>query len=274
MRKVLSWILPFALLAACTPMLQDPVDEPANGLQTEQEPALIPGSVIVEVSEDLADQLASGSLQTKSSGLNAAFSGLGVTKVERLFPDAGEWEPRHREAGLHRWFRVHYDPAAQTATKAAMDFSAVDGVVYAEPERRMRKTAYFNDPYSKDQWALYNDGTLGSAYAAGCDVNVVPVWENYTGGSSNVIVAVIDEGVQLDHPDLAAVTIPGGANGSKSFVYGYEGAKIVAGDHGTHCAGVIGAVNNNEIGVSGIAGGLDGKGGVRIMSCSIFMAWS
>ena len=148
---------------------------------------------------------------------------------------------------------------------------SLPGVVYAEPERRLRTTAFFNDPMASQQWSLYNDGSLGSAYSAGCDLNVQPVWENYTAGSPNVIVAVIDEGVQLDHPDLEAACIPGGANGSKSFINGRVGFNIPAGDHGTHVAGVIAAVNNNETGISGIAGGSDGKGGVRILSCAIFM---
>ena len=269
MRKRLYWILPLALLAACTQTLPEAGEDLSAVIQTaqEREPALIPGSVIVQVSEELADQLSSGALKTKSSAFNTVLDGLGVTKVERLYPDAGKWEARHRKAGLHRWFMISYDPAAQPATKAALDFSAVDGVVYAEPQRRIRTTSYFNDPLAPKQWALYNDGSLGSNYKAGCDINVEPVWSTYTGGSSNVIVAVVDEGVQMDHPDLEAITVPGGENGSKSFVTNFPGYTIYPDDHGTHVAGAIAAVSNNEIGISGIAGGLDGKGGVRILSC-------
>ena len=268
MQKFLYWILPFAVLAACTPTLKMEEKEPdAQVTVADEVPALIPGEVILQVSEELASQLAGGSLQTKSASLNAVFDGLGVTRIERLYPDAGEWEPRHRKAGLHRWFRVSYDPKAQPATKAAMDFSAVEGVVFAEPQRRMRSASFFNDPYASRQWALYNDGTLGKNYEAGCDINVEPVWASYTGGSSDVIVAVIDQGVQLNHPDLAAITIPGGPNGSKSFVNQFPGYDIYPDDHGTHVAGAIAAVNNNKTGVCGVAGGLDGKGGVRILAC-------
>ncbi len=268
MRKLLYWILPFTALAACSPTLKtDEVEPEVQAAVADQAPALIPGEVILQVSEELADQLAGGNLQTKSAPLNAVFDDLGVTRIERLYPDAGEWEPRHRKAGLHRWFRVSYDPAAQPATKAVTDFSAVEGVVFAEPQRRMRSMSFFNDPYASQQWGLYNDGSLGKKYAPGCDINVEPVWASYTGGSSNVIVAVLDQGVQLNHPDLAAITIPGGPNGSKSFVYDFPGYQIYSDDHGTHVAGIIAAVNNNETGVCGVAGGLDGKGGVRILSC-------
>ena len=274
MRKYFYWMIAAALLAvSCQQELTQDIEEKPTApvaLQGE-ESALIPGEMIIQVDEDLAEQLASGALQTKSAAVNSIFDGLGVTKIERLYPDAGEWEPRHREAGLHRWFRVSYDPAAQPATKAEHDLSAVPGIEYAASPRRPRPTAYFNDPYAPKQWALINDGSLGNKYKAGCDINVEPVWENYTAGSPNVIVAVLDEGVDLEHPDLAAICIPGGPNGSKSFVSGYEGYTIYAADHATHVAGIIAAINNNELGISGIAGGKDGKGGVRIMSCPHMM---
>ena len=103
------------LLAGCTATLQDTsVTDPgtdARSRQTQgQESSLIPGSMVIEVTDELADQLATGAVQTKSSAVNSAFEALGVVKVERIFPDAGEWEPRHRAAGLHRFFRVSYNP--------------------------------------------------------------------------------------------------------------------------------------------------------------------
>jgi len=270
MRKALFLIIPAILLAAACTQRLEPVGEEGTVPAVQEQPsALIPGTLIVQFDEETAAAVASGAA-TKSGAMAPVFEGLGVTSVERVFADGGEWEPRHRAAGLHRWYRIKYDPAAQAATKAADGMLALPGVVFAEPERRIRKTAYFNDPMAPQQWALYNDGSLGSAYSAGCDLNVQPVWTNYTAGASDVIVAVIDEGVQLDHPDLAAACIPGGADGSKSFIDGYVGYTIPAGDHGTHVAGVIGAVSNNGIGISGIAGGNDGKGGVRILSCAIF----
>ena len=92
------------LLAGCTATLQDTSvtepDDDARSRQTQgQESSLIPGSMIIEVTDELADQLAAGSLQTKSSSVNAAFEALDVVKIERVFPDAGEFEPRHRAAG-------------------------------------------------------------------------------------------------------------------------------------------------------------------------------
>ena len=268
MRKALIILVPVVFLAGACARALDPVEETsAARVVQDGKSAIIPGSVIVQMDEDQAELFAAGIPATKAGPVCDYLEHLGTVSVERLFPDAGEWEPRHREAGLHRWFRVTFDPSAEPATKAAGNLSLVPGIVFAEPERRVHSTASFNDPYWPLQWVLQNDGSLGSNYKAGCDINVAPVWEYFTGGNSSVIVAVVDSGVQLNHPDLAAVTIPGGPNGSRSFVKGHTGYTIYPDDHGTHVAGAIAAVNNNEIGVCGVAGGLDGEGGVRILSC-------
>ena len=271
--KPLWPLLPVFSLVACTQAL-DPVGQnsrPTPVVAQEPVSAVIPGTLIVEFDDETVAALESGVPATKAGAAGAVLEGYGVQSVERLYPDAGEWEPRHRSAGLHRWYRIRYDVGTVPATKAAKDLASLPGSGSVSPERRIRKAAYFNDPSAPKQWALYNDGTLGNAYSTGCDINVIPVWENFTAGSNKVIVAVIDGGVQLNHPDLAAITIPGGANGSKSFINGHSGYNIPPDDHGTHVAGIIAAVNDNEIGISGIAGGYGGNGGVRILSCPFMM---
>src|SRR5690349_549433 len=57
-----------------------------------------------------------------------------------------------------------------------------------------------NDPLFRYQWFLNNTGQSGGA--PGSDINVLPVWPQYTG--KGVEVAIVDDGVQLNHPDLAA----------------------------------------------------------------------
>ncbi len=232
----------------------------------------IPGEIIVEFSDDMIAELEKDLqggrfLHTKSGEVNSVFGGMGVTAVERLYPDAGEWEPRHREAGLHKWYRIKFDPA-MPQTKAVSDISEIPGLVYAGRSPRIKPSAIFNDPSLSKQWHYINNGTLTPSHKKGCDINVEPVWAHYTGGSSDVIVAVVDGGVDLSHEDLGSVVIPGGSNGSRNFVS--NSYQIVPHSHGTHVAGTIGAINNNGKGVCGIAGGLDGKGGVRIMSCQVF----
>ena len=151
-----------------------------------------------------------------------------------------------------------------------------------------------------NQWHYYNQGNKAfSAYVArGADINVNDVWSNLICGDPDIIVAVVDEGVKYDHPDLAENMwvnkgeiplngIDDDKNGYVDDVYGYnfctngpiswnEGYYDSRGQwqgdsgHGTHCAGTIAAVNNNNKGVSGVAGGSGVKDGCRIMSCQIF----
>ncbi len=208
--------------------------------------------------------------KTGISGIDDAFSDLGVKSIVRVFPDAGEWEERHREAGLHKFYYVTYDTDSAVQTKAGEVLKGVSGISGVENAPKIKlhsETPKFNDPYLYRQWHYYNPGS-GTLYKAGADINVVPVWNKYTTGSSNVIVAVVDGGVTTEHEDLGPVVIPGGSDGSWNFVDG--NATVVAHNHGTHVAGTIAAINNNGIGVCGVAGGEDGTGGVRILSCQVF----
>lgn len=150
----------------------------------------------------------------------------------------------------------------------------------------------FNDPSLKAQWHYYNRGDLSMAAKAkkGADINVRDVWRNLTAGDPSIIVAVVDEGVKNTHPDLKdniwvnKKEIPGNGidddgNGYIDDVYGYnfqDKTGTISWDkeqdsgHGTHCAGTIAAVNNNGVGVSGVAGGTGNGDGCRVMSCQIF----
>lgn len=266
--------LGFLACARELPVVEETVAEESKQAERGDLPALIPGKMIVEFSDEMTnlieEDLAAGRTKaTKSPVLNAVFTDIKVKSVKRVYPDAGEWEPRHREAGLHHWYFIEYEESEEvTKTKALTAIEEIDGVVFVEPERRIKSTATFNDPDLYLQWGYYNDGTLSGNHVKGCDINVTPVWENYTGGKSEVIVSVVDGGIDLSHYDLADVTMPGGSSGSKNFVRG--NFVIVPHSHGTHVAGTIGAINNNKKGGCGIAGGLDGNGGVTLMSCQVF----
>ncbi|MBR0175442.1 MAG: S8 family serine peptidase [Bacteroidales bacterium] len=209
--------------------------------------------VIVEVSDTL-------------SAFPAGYS------FERVFPDAGQFEERHRKAGLHRWYFACADGVP--ATKAAEGLEGLPGILRVEKEPEFKTDGIpFNDPNRARQWHLFNDGTLLTKFVADADINVVPVWNNFTAGSSNVIVGVVDTGIDYNHPDLSAVVIPAGANGSKSFLASESDPyHITPQRHATHVAGIIGAINNNNTGVCGIAGGKNGKGGVRILDCAAIAA--
>lgn len=202
---------------------------------------------------------------TKADAISGVFKEYGVVSMERLFPYDEEYEERTRREGLHRWYKVTYDADAP-ATKAGRSFASFEGVEIAEPVRKVvLNDIPFNDPRASKQWHYYNDGKLTADHKAGCDINVVPVWNKYTKGEPSVIVAVVDHGIDFNHEDL-----------KYNYVGGYNycdgTTTIVPGDHGTHVAGTIAATNNNGIGVCGIAGGdySKKKRGVGLYSCQMF----
>ncbi len=133
------------------------------------------------------------------------------------------------------------------------------------------------------QWHYNNTGTvMGKPSLIGADADVWKAWTLCT-GNPDIIVAVVDQGIMYDHEDIAANMwvnageipdngIDDDGNGYIDDIYGFnftDGNNHIFSSetqaHGTHVAGTIAAVNNNGIGVNGIAGG-SGKGdGVRLM---------
>ena len=253
------------LLAGCARELVPDVQEEAS-VATAM-PSIVPGQAIVQFDDSMIElieaDLDAGCVVTKSPELNSIKDALGVESMTRVFSHGGEFEPRHRAAGLHKWYRLVF-ASDIPVTKATSDLSKIDGIVSVEPVRVIRSTSTFNDPRLKFQWHYINDGTLDPSFKKGADVNVAPVWENYTTGKPEVIVAVVDGGVDASHEDLKENCI-----GGKSFIRNVD--KVLPHDHGTHIAGTIAAVNNNGIGVSGLAGGdaANKKPGVKILSCQI-----
>ena len=262
MKHCLAAFLMAVLLLSCTREEVLPV-APDNSAEVPADADnFVSGEARVYLSEEMAvlleEAAEEGTLVTKSQGMNLALEELGVTQMYRLFPHAGEFEERTRREGLHRWYVVKYSQDV-TLTKAQASLEGVHGVDTFEPIMQI-KINDFND-LSSDLWGLYNRTNPGF------DINVRPVWNEFTTGDSKVVVAVVDTGIDLKHEDLAGNCL---STGHYNAIAG--NTYIEAGDHGTHVAGTIAAVSNNGKGVAGIAGGDKAKGipGVKLMSCQIF----
>ncbi len=146
-------------------------------------------------------------------------------------------------------------------------------VEWAEPNFRRYPNIIPNDPNYESQWHLQNTGQTGGT--PGADIDAPGAWD-ITRGSNSVVVAVLDTGVEYTHSDLQDNMWKNmgedwngdgspGNNGidddGNGYVDDYYGANMAndTGDpldihgHGTHVAGIIGAVGNNGIGTSGVA---------------------
>jgi subtilisin family serine protease len=137
-------------------------------------------------------------------------------------------------------------------------------VRFAERDHLMRLTGTPNDPSFGLQWAFRNTGQLitGVSGTPGADVRAVPAWDVST-GSRSIVVGVTDTGMDYRHPDLAANvwSNPGGIGGCAAGTHGYNvlasscdpmDDDTVYGGHGTHVAGIAGAVGDNSVGVTGV----------------------
>ncbi|HXG50532.1 MAG TPA: S8 family peptidase [candidate division Zixibacteria bacterium] len=152
-------------------------------------------------------------------------------------------------------------------------------VAYAEPNYIVRTTSTPNDPRFADLWGLHNVGQSGGTPDA--DIDAPEAW-NRTTGSRDVVVAVIDSGVDYNHPDLAANMFRNTAdcntngvdddgNGHVDDCYGIDthnndSNPMDDNNHGTHVAGIIGAIGNNNRGVVGV------NWTIQIMACKFVSA--
>ena len=132
------------------------------------------------------------------------------------------------------------------------EYSADPNVVSVSPNyiiRLLNRTP--NDPRFTEQWGLYNTGQTGGS--SGADISAPRAWELRTKAEPDRVIAVLDTGIARYHEDLKGNLWagPGGSHGY-DFIQEDDDPEDDNG-HGTHVAGIIGAVGNNAKGISGVA---------------------
>jgi subtilisin family serine protease len=163
-------------------------------------------------------------------------------------------------------------PPGLTVERAVGKLKGGDGII-AEPNHIFSLTFIPNDPHFPNQWGLRNTGQVigGVAGTPGADINAVEAWDIERGLSNQVVVAVIDSGIDLAHPDLQGRIwqnpgeIPNNGldddgNGYVDDVFGWNfvhNNKTPADDngHGTHVSGIVTAATDNGLGIAGTSHG-------------------
>ena len=238
------------------------------------------------------------------SPMSATFSQLKAKDVKRLIRPMGKYEGVIKYTGLDQWFVLRFDEKIPIGSAFSL-MNDTEGVALVEYSRSIKPHAAedsplsrynptrptvmpFNDPRLSEQWHYNNMGVNSGDWAVeGADINLFEAWK-ITTGKPNVIVCIVDGGLDVEHPDLKdnlwvnPGEIPNNGidddnNGFIDDINGYcfvDDTHVLFPDpigHGTHVAGTVAARNNNGIGVCGVAGG-DGSpnSGIRLMGASIF----
>jgi subtilisin family serine protease len=155
-------------------------------------------------------------------------------------------------------------PQGEDLARTIAKLKAIKTVLYAEPDFLVRCARIPDDSRFHQQWALDNAGGYGAK--ADADIDAPEAW-SISVGTGRTVVAVIDSGIDYRHPDLArnmwrnplevANGIDDDNNGHIDDVFGADfvdadGDPMDEYGHGTHVAGIIGAVGGNGIGVAGV----------------------
>lgn len=269
MKRLLPIVFLLSLLA-CNREGVESMSEPEQPQdQRLEEPQILEANIYLDdnLASRVEEAVRAGGPATKAAAFETAIDGLTILSLERIFPEAGEFEARHRKAGLHKWYTISYK-AEVSATKAESSLADIPGVeaIVATRRAQIHSTPFFNDRFFSRQWDMVNDGST-SGFVEGVDVNVLPVWNNITTGDPGVVVAVMDTGVDFSHEDLSAHV-----DMANSWNFWANTANLEPGDHGTHVGGTIAGISNNEKGIAGIAGGdaAAGKAGSTLISCQVF----
>jgi subtilisin family serine protease len=231
--------------------------------------------------------------------VDKAFTRNNVQKLEKLFETAVEPSKNENKPDLSRVYRIEFAPEIDLG-EFISELESQYGIKKVEPVGIHQIAVTPNDNNFGTQWH-HNSGSDH-------DIDSPEAWDVESGDSS-VVVAIVDTGVQWDHPDLGGGSpyINGniwinwdeynGADGvdddGNGYIDDYRGWDWVSvsgawsgedaatpdnnpmdfNGHGTHCAGIAAAITNNGLGVAGVAGGFyPTQRGVKIMSLRV--GWS
>lgn len=239
---IIRLLLALSLLFGATmPPTQVTAVRPVAHLSTD----FIPGRILVKLS---GEQNSVTGLQTALAfNLEGILARPEIASARPLFPGPFSNPRSAREIGLERIYLLELANEIDVLTAVA-SLSADPAVEVAEPDYILRTAVIPNDTGFNQQWGFENTGQLilGEAGLIDADIDLPEAWQ-IAKGSLDIVIAIVDTGVDLTHPDLVAKLVPG---------YNIIDDNDIPADddgHGTHVAGIAAAATDNDnIGVAGV----------------------
>ena len=209
-------------------------------------------SIIIKIDDDFAPKLGLENplaieqvFESRDLDQNNNFKNF-----EPLFNHYNSFSDLHYAHSLHSYYRLSFYSKENNLLDLISNIKELPMVETVEFNYKMEAFLVPNDSYYQDQWALNNRGQAVSYNGSlvgtpGCDVDAERAWD-VTTGNSNIIIAILDTGIDLDHPDLQSGLVPG---------YDFVNNDNTPNDghmHGTACASIAAGRTNNSIGVAGV----------------------
>lgn len=222
-----------------------------------QLPPFAPGVVLVGLKPQVALKAGIRGAETTDLSLNRTFARLGIQDIEPVFPGARHLslaaDATRTGVDLSRIYRLRLSPDANVL-QVVQELSAHPAVEYAELDYLAHIITTPNDPEYSNQWGL-------------AKINAPAAWDVVT-GTTDVVIAIVDAGIDVTHPDLSGQLwqnpgeIPGNGidDDNNGYVDDVHGWNLVNNNadlsdntgHGTEVAGVAAAATNNSVGIAGV----------------------
>jgi len=240
-------------------------DKQLSQFYPEDQSGIVLGSILVRLKEGLESATSETILQCLSQASTEPLTFSPVVSAHKLYTvDHGtKNKERKHQFGLDRWVELCIDPEVNILFEVEK-YQHHPLIEIAQPKYELEAYRVPNYPY------YHSNGSWGQDYQDlyGLHrINVSSAWD-HTIGDSDIIVAVVDSGVDYTHPDMAdnmwinTDELPdnGIDDDGDGFIDNLHGADFAGDDgdpmdfygHGTHCAGTIAAVGNNSLGVVGV----------------------
>ncbi len=213
--------------------------------------AFVPNEILIGLKPEVAQNLSKGNAFSGNLGiasldqLNEAY---GVENITKLFADLDQTNALAVKHGLTSVVKLTV-PLGTDIFAMIADYQDDANVLYAEPNRIYVASQIPDDADFGEQWALNNTGQTGGT--ADADIDAPEAWEIET-GNADVLIAIIDTGVDYTHEDLSGGRVR--TDIDRDFVNDDDDAMDDQG-HGTYVAGIAAADTNNAIGIAGICQG-------------------
>ncbi len=215
------------------------------------EGSFVPNEILIGLKSEVVQHVAGQRVrpdQTGVTSLDLLNRRYAVQQISPVFTQFNPSDPIAVQYGLAGVFKLTV-PVGTDIFAMIAEYQRDPTIAYAEPNRIYTIADFPNDTEFNKQWALHNTGQTGGRLDA--DIDAPEGWD-IEKGKPTVLIAIVDTGVDYNHPDLSSGRVR--TDLDKDFVNSDDDAMDDHG-HGTYCAGIAAADTNNALGTAGVCQG-------------------